>query len=117
AERERIAAIEACAMPGCESLIAELKGDGTTTGPEAAARVLAYLKDNRDNMAAALRADAPPVVPSASATEPGESSALDFEALVSQYMAEGKTRKDAIRAAVTNHPDAHRKHLASGAGN
>lgn len=40
-ERERIRAVEAQAMPGHEELIARLKFDGKTTGPEAAVQVLA----------------------------------------------------------------------------
>jgi hypothetical protein len=40
AERERILAVETQSMPGHEKLVAEMKADGKTTGPEAAERVL-----------------------------------------------------------------------------
>ena len=39
AERARIRAVEAQALPGHEALIADMKFDGKTTGPEAAVRV------------------------------------------------------------------------------
>ncbi len=43
-ERERIKAVEAQALPGHEDLIAALKFDGTTTGEQAAVKVLAAEK-------------------------------------------------------------------------
>jgi hypothetical protein len=43
-ERERIKAVEAQALPGHEDLIASLKFDGITSGPEAAVKVLAAEK-------------------------------------------------------------------------
>lgn len=69
AERARIQAIEAQAMPGHDALIAELKFDGKTTGPEAAVRVVAAEKASRASMLAAIRADAPAPVPFAPAPE------------------------------------------------
>lgn len=59
AERERIAAVEAQCIPGHEALIASLKFDGKTTGPEAAVAVLAAEKSQRGTALAALRAEAP----------------------------------------------------------
>lgn len=58
AERERIQAVEAQAMPGHEALIATLKFDGKTSGPEAAVQVLAAEKAKKGDHLAALRADA-----------------------------------------------------------
>lgn len=58
AERERILAIEANVMPGHEKLIAEMKADGNTTGPEAAQRILAAEKAKREQVAKDLVADA-----------------------------------------------------------
>jgi hypothetical protein len=68
AERERIKAVEAQAVPGHEALIAELKYDGKTTGPEAAVKVLAAEKAKRAKMLADLKADAPAPVPHSGAT-------------------------------------------------
>ncbi len=67
AERERIKAVEAQAVPGHEALIAELKFDGKTTGPEAAVKVLAAEKEKRAKTLGGLKADAPAPVPHAEA--------------------------------------------------
>lgn len=56
-ERERIQAVEAQGMPGHEDLIAGLKFDGRTTGPEAAVAVLAAEKQIRENAAQDLADD------------------------------------------------------------
>lgn len=58
AERERIKAVEAQAMPGHEALIDTLKFDGKTSGPDAAVQVLAAEKAKKGDRLAALRADA-----------------------------------------------------------
>lgn len=65
AERQRIQDVEANAMPGHEALLAELKADGKTTGPEAAQRMLAAEKARVGQIAANLKADAPPAAPAA----------------------------------------------------
>lgn len=70
AERERIKAVEAQAVPGHEALIAELKFDGKTTGPEAAVKVLAAEKEKRGKVLSDLKADAPNPVPHAEAPTP-----------------------------------------------
>lgn len=59
AERARIRAVEAQALPGHEALIAEMKFDGATTGPEAAVRILAAEREKGGAMLAQLIADAP----------------------------------------------------------
>ena len=59
AERARILAVEAQALPGHDTLIAQLKADGKTTGPEAAAAVLAAERSKLAGMAQLLAADAP----------------------------------------------------------
>ena len=59
AERERIQAVEAQALPGHEPLIAALKYDGKTTGPEAAVQVLQAERSRATQRAADLAADAP----------------------------------------------------------
>jgi len=64
-ERQRIMDVEAQSIPGHEELIAKLKFDGKTTGPEAAAQVLAAEKKNRDKVLRELEAESPkPVEPS-----------------------------------------------------
>lgn len=59
AERDRIMSVEAQALPGHDKLIAQLKADGKTSGPEAAALVLAAERGKLSNMANALQSDAP----------------------------------------------------------
>lgn len=67
AERARIQAVEAQALPGHEALIASLKFDGKTTGPEAALAVLNAERGLRATAAHNLAADAPKPVATASA--------------------------------------------------
>ncbi len=59
-ERNRIRSIEAQSMPGHEALIASLKFDGVTTGPEAAVQVLAAEKANNARLLKELECKAPP---------------------------------------------------------
>jgi len=67
AERNRIKDVEAQTLPGHEKLIAGLKFDGKTTGPEAAAQVLAAERAIRESRLSALESEAPkPVPPSVS---------------------------------------------------
>lgn len=77
AERERIFSVEAQNLPGHEALIGELKADGKTTGPEAAAKVLAAEREKLSGMAARLAADAPAAVPHAAAPEEPAADAQD----------------------------------------
>lgn len=62
-ERERILAVEANAMPGHEKLIAEMKADGKTTGPEAAQRILSAEKARLAQINHDMQAGAPPAAP------------------------------------------------------
>lgn len=71
AERERILAVEANLMPGHEKLVAEMKADGKTTGPEAAQRILAAEKAKVAQIAGDLKKDAPPAAPASEATGEG----------------------------------------------
>lgn len=71
-ERERIASIEALAMPGHDKLIAALKADGKTTSGEAAIQILAAERAKLSAIADRLHADAPKPVPHASATSAKE---------------------------------------------
>lgn len=63
AERDRIQAVRQQALPGHEALIEALAFDGKTTGPEAAAAVLAAEREARAAQARAHAADAPQAVP------------------------------------------------------
>lgn len=67
AERTRIQAVEGQALPGHEALIASLKYDGKTTGPEAALAVLNAERGLRATAASQLAADAPKPVATAAA--------------------------------------------------
>lgn len=58
AERERIKAVEGQTLAGHEALIASLKFDGKTTGPEAAVQVLAAEKAKKATVLGKLEADA-----------------------------------------------------------
>ena len=69
-ERERILAVEAAGLPGHEKLIAKLKADGTTTGPEAAAEVVKAENAKLSSGLNTLKAEAgKPVENSAEETE------------------------------------------------
>ncbi len=73
AERDRIKNVEAQSMPGHEALIATLKFDGKTSGPEAAVQVLAAEKAKKGDRLAALKADADEAAARhAAAPQPGE---------------------------------------------
>ena len=77
AERARIQAVQAQALPGHEQLIAGLMFDGKTGGAEAAVAVLAAERTQRTAAALALAADAPkPVAPAATpaVTPPAEAA-------------------------------------------
>lgn len=82
AERERIQAVEAQALPGHEALIATLKFDGKTSGPEAAVQILAAEKAKNSTVLATLKAEAPaPAAPSApvEAVKAAEDANLSIE--------------------------------------
>lgn len=72
AERARIQAVEGQTLPGHESLIAQLKFDGKTTGAEAAVQILQAEKAKVGAVAHDLAAAAPQMLPAA-ASETGES--------------------------------------------
>ncbi|HWH75557.1 MAG TPA: S49 family peptidase [Methylibium sp.] len=67
AERDRIAAVRAQALPGHEKLIEQLATDGKTTGPEAAQAVLAAERSARTAHAASFASDAPQPAPASAA--------------------------------------------------
>lgn len=112
AERSRIADVEAQALPGHDALVAQLKADGKTTGPEAAAAILAAEKQKLAGMAAQLAADAPAPVPHAvppsdSAAESADDRPVE-ERAKSQWDADSAIRKEfaslgAFTAYLKNH--------------
>ena len=107
-ERERIRAVEAQSMPGCEGLIAELKYDGQTTGDQAAVRVLAKLREMNDDRSARIVSDAPAPAP---VVDPPVDNAPDFEALVAEKIEGGASRSEAIKLVVAENPNAHQSYL------
>lgn len=74
-ERDRIQSVEAQLMPGHEALIATLKFDGKTTGPEAAAAVIKAERSSRNAHLEKMRTDAPP--PVAHAPVPAAAQVID----------------------------------------
>lgn len=112
AERSRIADVEAQALPGHDALVAQLKADGKTTGPEAAAAILAAEKQKLAGMAAQLAADAPAPVPHAAPPSDIAAEAADDrpveERAKSQWDADSAIRKEfaslgAFTAYLKNH--------------
>ena len=122
AERSRILAVEAAAMPGCEALIAQLKADGKTSGPEAAAAVLVEYKKQNAGALDKLRADAgamPKIEASASQSgqlvdpkQPAKDSAEAFDAAIAQGVAEKLSRGQAVARAARAMPEAHAAWIA-----
>jgi len=93
AERARIADVEAQALPGHEALIAQLRADGQTTGPQAAAQVLAAERNKLAGMSAALAADAPALVPHAAV--PADQPQAADDSLPVEERAKAKWETDA----------------------
>lgn len=69
AELARIQAVEGVTLPGHEALIASLKYDGKTSGPEAAVAVLAAEKAKLASMSAQLADAAPQMLPAAASAQ------------------------------------------------
>lgn len=69
AERDRIAAVRAQTLPGHEALVDTLAADGQTTGPQAAAAVLAAERNLRETQARAEVSDAPKAAKTAAAPD------------------------------------------------
>lgn len=108
AERDRIIAVESQAMPGHEALIASLKYDGKTTGPEAAVQVLAAEKTKLNAMGKNLAADAPKPVPHAEAPaaeseadDPNDRTKLHAKAKDYQAAHPGIDYQAAVKAVLT----------------
>lgn len=96
-ERGRILDVEAQLMPGHEALIATLKADGKTTGPEAAQQVLAAEKAVLGARAEQMKKDAPTAVPGAAAPADKPAPAADAsidERAQAKWDADEKLRAD-----------------------
>ena len=92
-ERQRIKDVESQALAGHEALIAQLKFDGKTTGPEAAVQVLAAERAKSANRLDTLRQSvAAPVQPSMS-TEP--IARQEDSGKTPEEIAEGRWSRDA----------------------
>lgn len=111
AERERIKSVEAQALPGHAALIEQLKYDGTTTGPEAAVKILQHEKEARTIHRDKLKTDAlaPIEQPAISATSqtgnPSGASAekeKEREKLIKAHQAEHQCDYRAAAFAVSN---------------
>jgi hypothetical protein len=63
-ERERLKAIDALALPGHETLIEQMKADGTSAA-DAAGKIVAAEKEKRSKALSNLRADGPNPAPAA----------------------------------------------------
>ena len=120
-ERERIKAVEGQFMPGHEKLIAGLKFDGETTGPDAAVKVLAAEKtklatthktivSEGEELAGAI----PTAEPPADQVEGGSDHVSQFDAKVAEHMKENDCKKsEAIKAVATAHPELHEKYISA----
>lgn len=97
AERKRIQDVEAQAMPGHETLIASLKFDGKTTGPEAAVQVLAAEKKKAGAMLTDIIHDAPKAAAPAAEQQPDKPKADDHVPLEDRCKAEWN-KDEKIRA-------------------
>lgn len=104
AERQRILDVEAQSLPGHEALIAQFKADGKTSGPEAAAQVLAAERQKLVGIAQSIAADAPAPVAHAAAPEAAPAAAKDERTVLhekaKQYQADhpGTDYLTAVRA-------------------
>lgn len=91
AEAARIVAVEDQLIPGHETLIAELKADGQTTGPEAAVKILAAEKLLRAGQLKNLTTDTTPHV--AAAQDDPDTDAEEKAAVNTMVAAMNKNRK------------------------
>ncbi|WP_222105213.1 S49 family peptidase [Denitromonas halophila] len=97
AERERIQSVEAQCVPGHEKLIASLKFDGITSGPEAAVQVLAAERKLRADAYTNMHAEAPAPVPHAEAPDHAAAQVIDPRALAAAAASRVASEKAAGR--------------------
>jgi len=114
AERDRIRAVEEQLIPGHEALIADLKYDGKTTGPEAAIKVLAAEKALRKSKLDGFVSEHTAVAAPAAPKDDADRQAKEQEAhasntsLTPEEQAEKTWAEDArIRAEFANNKEAY----------
>lgn len=106
AERQRIKDVEAQAMPGHEALIATLKFDGKTTGPEAAVQVLGAERKKRADRLGDFYADGEGArVPHAATTNDDEENDEedDDENMADDSAPDGRKSKKKAEIKSVNH--------------
>lgn len=122
AECQRIKDIEgiAASMPGHDDIIAEMKADGKTTGPEAATRIVAAEgvknKARADTIIAdgkALAGAVPPAEGGSDGVVSGDPT-TQFEAKVTEHVkAEGCKKSVATKAVMKAHPKLYENYIAA----
>ncbi len=113
-EMSRILAVEAQLVPGHEKLIARLKADGLTTGPQAAVEVIKADKELRAKGLKTFKAEAEdPVDNEVETEETGGKDKKDFKMLVAEYKEEHKCGvTEAMKVIAKSHPEEHKKYKA-----
>ena len=109
AERARIQAVESQAMPGHEALVATMKFDGKTTGPEAAVAILAAERKKLGNMNASLHAEAPKPAPNAPAEDTTKKTPQAVNADMSRADVDAIAKKE-----WADKPELHREFSSEG---
>ncbi|KKK75036.1 hypothetical protein LCGC14_2877770, partial [marine sediment metagenome] len=113
-ELERIMAVEAQLVPGHEKLIAKLKADGVTTGPEAAVEVIKADKELRAKGLKNFKAEGAKSVGNDLGEEPPDGAKKDWKTLVAEYKEEHKCGvTEAMKAIAKSHPEEHEKYKAA----
>ena len=98
-ERERIQAVENVLIPGHEKLIAELKFDGKTTGPEAAVKIVQAENKKKADKLTSIRTDAPAPVDHVAAEEVDPKATKDKKPVDANALAkEAKAHHDEMNA-------------------
>ena len=95
-ERARIQAVKAASLPGHEALIEALMFDGTTTGAQAAAKVIEAEREKRGARLQAIASDAPNSVPHAVA--PASDGAVDASLPIEERCKRAWDRDPEVRA-------------------
>ncbi len=108
AELERIKAVEALNIPGHEALIAQLKFDGKTTGPEAAVQVLQAEQANQKKNLKTLETEAPNPAPLSAEIPEKKLKAKTPEEMWDDDSEEGKK----LRADFGNKKEGYLRYLA-----
>ena len=110
-ERKRIQAVAEVALPGHEELVETMMFDGTPAA-DAAVKVLAAEKAQREAAEKALRDSAIKPVDNLNMEDAETNTGKPFEQLVKAIMdTEGVSKGEAIKAVVRAHPKAHEEYI------